>query len=612
MQDILGDVLPLRFLSPEARDLVARSFVPASHAFGHVIVREGDPADAFYVVASGRVRVLKAGERGEEVSLGTLGAGEGFGEMGLLDAAEKRTATVRAAGDVEVLRLDRSVFDTTLEAHPDIRTSFELQAKHRSLQTFFRLFGPFTELPPAALQKLLGRIVQVQFRKGETVFRQGDPAGPLYVVAEGRLRVFAEGGVRRRPLSYLRKGDFFGEIAAFSGQPRQATLEAVSDCRLQQLDAASCREAAAENPDFRAAIAQHIALYDSRKEARIPLDFAEEILPAEASVEAVGSSQGEHDLDDQEDVVNPQPFEENGHFVKRSRRIRSFPVVLQTDEMDCGPAALAMVCRHFGRAISRVRIRKLLATSIDGTSLKAICSGALELGLAARTVKASHAHLGQMPLPAIVHWGGNHWVVAYDVGPSHVRIADPRAGRRRPSRAEFEREFSGYAVLFDYTADFEKAPVGGSSAAWLRAFFSPHLSTLLRAAALSLIVSALQMALPVFSQVIVDRVLVERDKSLLHVLVIGMAGVLGFSTVAMVLQRYLLSFAAVRIDAATLDFLTRRLLSLPMAYFNTRKTGDIQRRLQGLRQVRELVVQQGVASLTALTQLLTVRCGRSI
>ena len=69
-------------------------------------------------------------------------------------------------------------------------------------------------------------------------------------------------------------------------------------------------------------------------------------------------------------------------------------------------------------------------------------------------------------------------------------------------------------------------------------------------------------------------------------------------TVAIIVQRYLLSFIAVRIDAATLDFLTRRLLALPMRYFTSRRTGDIQRRLAGLRQVREFMVQSAVAGLT--------------
>ena len=111
------------------------------------------------------------------------------------------------------------------------------------------------------------------------------------------------------------------------------------------------------------------------------------------------------------------------------------------------------------------------------------------------------------------------------------------------------------------------------------------------------------MVIPVFTQVIVDRVLVERDVKLLNVLVVGMAVVIVFTLAATVVQRYLLSWTAVRVDAATLDFLTRRLLSLPMSYFNTRRTGDIQRRLAGIWQVREFIVEHGVAALTAVAQL---------
>jgi ATP-binding cassette subfamily B protein len=111
------------------------------------------------------------------------------------------------------------------------------------------------------------------------------------------------------------------------------------------------------------------------------------------------------------------------------------------------------------------------------------------------------------------------------------------------------------------------------------------------------------MILPVFTQLIVDRVLVENDSGLLRVLVIGMAAVLVFMMVGLMVQRYLLSFVAVRIDTSTLDYLTRKLLALPMSYFSTRRTGDIQRRLQGMRQIREFLVQEGVAALTALAQL---------
>jgi ATP-binding cassette subfamily B protein len=81
--------------------------------------------------------------------------------------------------------------------------------------------------------------------------------------------------------------------------------------------------------------------------------------------------------------------------------------------------------------------------------------------------------------------------------------------------------------------------------------------------------------------------------------------VLCFMMLATILQRYLLSFTAGRIDAGSLDYLTRRLLNLPMTYFHTRRTGDIQRRLNGIRQVREFLAQQGVSGLTAAVQLIT-------
>src|SRR5206468_3766825 len=97
---------------------------------------------------------------------------------------------------------------------------------------------------------------------------------------------------------------------------------------------------------------------------------------------------------------------------------------------------------------------------------------------AARSVKASARNVDRMPLPAILHWGGNHWVVLYDVGEKEARIADPASGLRRVPRAELEKEWSGYAALFDYTDAFERAPEGRSSAAWLAAFFRPHVPVL--------------------------------------------------------------------------------------------------------------------------------------
>jgi ATP-binding cassette subfamily B protein len=603
---VLQDLPILRLLPAETRNLVIDTFVPASFAFGGLIVREGDDADAFYVLVSGRARVVRQGVGGDEISLDVLHAGDSFGEMGLL-ADMKRTASVRASGDVDVLRLDRSVFQALVHRYPEIRTFFELQIKQRHLHEFFLRYPPFARLPADALQDLLRALEPVTLAKGELVIRQGDPPGPMFIVQDGRLRVFLDGDGGRKYLRYLRSGDFFGETSIFTGAPRAASVEAHSPCRLLCLAPETFTKLIEAHPAFRAQIEQQVAQLDYKREARVPLDFAEELLPADAEAhDKVGPRQVDQIVEepDEATVLERGPFESpEGYFVKRRRRLRRFPVVQQIDEMDCGAAALAAVCRHFGRQVSLARIRRLVHTSVDGTSLRALTSAATELGLAARSVKASRRSLSQMPLPAIAHWEGNHWLVVYDVDDKAVRVSDPALGLRRWPRREFEEKWSGYAALFDYTEAFERAPEGRPGVAWLRPFVRPFSGVLLKATGLAVVVAALQLVLPVFTQIIVDKVLVERDVGLLHAMIIAMIGVLGLMTVAMLVQRYLLSFAAVHIDAATLDFLTRRLLALPMDYFNSRRTGDIQRRLDGLRQVREFAIQHGVAGLTAVVQL---------
>ena len=617
---MIADLAIFRYLPDAARERVTESFVPASYTFGMPIVREGEPADALYLLVAGRARVVKNAARdgttSNELSLGVLKAGDTFGEIGLLEHT-MRTVTVRASGDVEVLRLDRKVFDVLVQERPELRQYFALQVAYRRLNNFFKEFTAFAKLPPKALQEMLVQLERVTVAEGDVVIRQGDAPGPLFVVEEGRLRVFVEEDGRRRYLAYLRKGDFFGELSVLKGEPRAASVEAVSACTLSALRQDTYDHLLQTYPEFRARIEERIAQYDYKTVARVPLDFAEETLPAQmreidqATAEPLegarrnGKAPPRRDTESAPKATGPTELFESpdGHFRKKGKRIRRLPLVYQIDEMDCGAACLAMVCRHFGRAVSLARIRQLVHTSLDGTSLRALVQAAAELGLAARSVKASPRNFDQMPLPAIIHWEGNHWVALYHVSPTHAWIVDPALGHVKITRDELLAKWTGYAALFDYTEAFEQAPVARPGLAWLLPFVRPHLGLMFKALGLAAIVSALQMVLPIFTQIIVDRVVVDQDRALLGLLIIGMFGVLLFMTVATVVQRYLMSFAAVRIDSATLDFLTRRLLALPMSYFATRRTGDIQRRLEGMKRVREFLVQQGVGALSSAVQL---------
>jgi len=295
-----------------------------------------------------------------------------------------------------------------------------------------------------------------------------------------------------------------------------------------------------------------------------------------------------------------EPFkDERGLFRKRGKRIPKIEHILQIDEMDCGAACLGMICRHFGRKVSLARIRQLCHTATDGTSLKAISRAAAELGLASRALKISLRNLPLMPLPAIVHWEGDHWIVLYEVNEQFVRVADPACGLRKLPRREFETKWTGYAALFDYTSAFEQAAESKSTLRWVLPFLSRFKVILLQVLGLAVAVSSFELLFPVFSQMVVDRVIVENDLGLLKMVLLGMLAAVVFVQVSALVQEYLLAFAAVRIDTAILDFLSRKLLSLPMSYFNSRRTGDIQRRLEGARQVRQFAVQHGISALLA-------------
>jgi ATP-binding cassette subfamily B protein len=605
--------LPLFGLMPaEVRRLVAASFESVSYPFGAVIVEEGQEADALYVIVSGRARALRQGLGGEEVSLGILGPGDVFGESALLEG-RVRGATIRARSPVEALRLPAVVFQALRATDPRVTEYFDLLARFRALKNLFRQSPVFSTLPDDTVGAALAEMEPLAVARGQVVVTEGDEPDAMYFVEAGRLAAYSDAGGEPRDFSYLRTGDIFGERALLESTRRAASVRAVSDARLLVLRQAAFHRLLEEHTEFRAAVAALVAQYRYRKAARVPLDFTDEILPADAGrTGPVGPDQvetpgfpGRRETPDGSAAPDASPAAPDAgeSTAGRRRRIRRLRQVWQVDEADCGAAALAMVCRHFGRRFSQARIRQLVGTGIDGTSLKGITDGARALGLSARAVKSSVRNLADLPLPAIVHWGGNHWVVVYDVGDRWVRIADPAAGAQRLSRAEFEEQWSGYAALFAATDRFGDSAGAEPSFAWIRPMLRPFARPLALAAVLALVVSALTLMVPVFTQLIVDRVLGEGDTGLWKVLGPALVGALVLMLLASSAQRYVMSRAAVRMDASTLDLVALRMLALPMSYFASRRTGDVQRRLAGMRQVREFVVQHSVRAVTAVAQL---------
>ena len=255
-----------------------------------MIVQEGAEADAFYVIVAGTARALKTKEDGEEVSLNTMRAGDAFGELGLLEDTT-RSATVRASSPVEVLRLDKSVFKALAQLNPEVRGFFERHIRGHHLRDFFRLYSEFGRLPADTLEMLIAALEPVEGREGEVVVRQGAAPAPMYIVQQGRLRVSHEEDGERSDLAFLRKGDFFGERSLLWATDQGTSVEAVSDFQLLRLSPASFGQLIDHCAVFRAVIEERIERYDYKRKARVPLDFAEEIVPEPVTVEKVSEDQ---------------------------------------------------------------------------------------------------------------------------------------------------------------------------------------------------------------------------------------------------------------------------------------------------------------------------------
>ena len=225
----------------------------------------------------------------------------------------------------------------------------QVTRRARTLQSFLYEFSNFGRLPTLALRGMIEKLEQVQFQKGNLIIKEGDAAGPMYILEKGRARAFTQNNGAQVNLAFYRDGDFFGELSILNGSPRAASVEAYSDCDLLALNPDAVRKLKQAYPDFGKLLQERLAQYQAKMEARIPLDFTEELVPAETLAHNKVALDGKFAVKETESTEAPFADEE-GHFRKKKKRIRKFEFIQQIDEMDCGAASLGMKeARSLGR-----------------------------------------------------------------------------------------------------------------------------------------------------------------------------------------------------------------------------------------------------------------------
>ena len=603
----------MAMLEPEVADLVARLFQQRTFDFGEEIIREGDEPDGMYVLTAGSARIVST-SGGGEVTLARLEPGQWFGESALLHNTT-RNATVRSSETSRAAYLDRVVFEALLASHPEVRDALAAQERIQRLNRLLRMHAAFDDLSLQAAGVLFPLVDTIEVSAGTDVIRQDEPGIGLFIVEEGRLEaVRSEEGVDSR-IGYFGIGDLFGERSLLSAEPSVATVRSLTACRLYFVDPAAFEHLCEALPAFGRRVREVAEGRDFRTAARLPLDFANEILPGGLAPSTDGGADeaGEPSSagrDATKPGLPPSAGEEQAGSAGRSRyrlgpgRRRRFPVVQQIDEMDCGVACLAMVATFHGIKVSTASLRDLAGTDVTGTTLRAITETGRKLGLEVEPRKVSRHQVPRIPLPSVIHWRQNHWVVLTEVGEDRAVIADPAVGLRRVSRDELAEAWDGFAAVVTPTGRPPEVPGGAPNLRWIRPFLRSHRRALFIALGLALVAAACEVTFPLVVEVIVNDVVSPHSESVIDLLALVMLALVVGGTMAALFQRLSLVGATARFDVETLDFVTERLLKLPMSYFAVRRTGDIERRLSGVRQIRHIVVQLGIEALSATTQVL--------
>lgn len=278
--------------------------------------------------------------------------------------------------------------------------------------------------------------------------------------------------------------------------------------------------------------------------------------------------------------------------------MRKFPFVKQHDAMQCGVACLEMVCRNYGRQFPISMLSQICHVTSEGVSMLGISEAANEIGFHSVCVRTTVDNLSLAPLPCILHWNQNHFVVLYKVRKGkRFYIADPGKGLIKYSLDDFKNhwvstrsggEDKGIAMLLEptplfYTLKADEIEEGENDNPRSFRFLFGYVRKYKRyfgQVVLGLTVgSLLQLVLPFLTQSIVDVGIRNQDIGFIWLILLGQLMLTFSSTAIDFIRRWLLLHISMRINISLVSDFFIKLLKLPMSFFDTKLLGDLMQRM---------------------------------
>ncbi|MCB0397946.1 MAG: peptidase domain-containing ABC transporter, partial [Flavobacteriales bacterium] len=300
-------------------------------------------------------------------------------------------------------------------------------------------------------------------------------------------------------------------------------------------------------------------------------------------------------------------------------KLRSFRQYNQHDHMDCGPTCLRMIAKHYGRSISLEKLKRISETTRLGSNLRNISDAAESIGFRSLGVKVDFNKLKEdAPLPCIVHWNQNHFVVLYRIKGDTLYVADPGHGLLKYSTKEFIEHWTGQptsdeankgvALLVEPTPRLHQSEEDDHTTrrgfSFLYQYLFRYKKFMVQLCLGLLAGSLLNLIFPFLTQSIVDIGIQNRDINFIYLILFAQLLLfLGRASIE-VIRGWILLHLSTRINISLVSDFFIKLMNLPIAYFDVKVTGDIMQRINDHRRIENLLTTSSLNTLFSFFNLI--------
>ncbi|MCG8207432.1 peptidase domain-containing ABC transporter [Tenacibaculum finnmarkense] len=290
--------------------------------------------------------------------------------------------------------------------------------------------------------------------------------------------------------------------------------------------------------------------------------------------------------------------------------MKKFPNYQQTEAKDCGPTCIKIISKYYGKTINTQQLRSLSETTREGSSLLGLSNAVESMGFKSLGIKLAFNKLKEAPLPCILHWNKNHYVVLYKIKKDTVYISDPAHGLITFTKKEFiqswignnadENTEEGIALLIEptpkfYQEEFEEDEKFGFS--FIFKYLFKYKKFIVQLIIGLLAGSLLQLILPFLTQSIVDVGIKNQDLNFIYLILFAQLFLFVGKASLEIIRSWILLHLSTRINISLISDFFIKLMKLPISYFDVRMTGDLLQRINDHKRIERILT---TSSLTVL------------